>query len=80
MALQETLMKNSGYAKWSNVGRIGVATVRIVSAGAFARYRVWKAQASGTSGAQIKVPVSIADAGSKEFFSNSVIRELVFPL
>ena len=77
VALHDVLMTNSGYAKWSTVGRIEAATVRVVAAGTFFKYREWKAR---TSGGQVKVPVSITDAGSKEFFSNSVIRELVFPL
>jgi GH3 auxin-responsive promoter len=74
--VKKKLLTNEGYKKYSDSGFIGDPTIRIVAPGTFKAYRQWKIEKSAFSPGQIKVPVTIVDAETRDWVVQRVVSEV----
>ena len=74
--VKEKLLTNEGYTKYSDGGFIGDPTIRIVAPGTFKAYRQWKIETSAFPSGQIKVPVTMADANTRDWVVQRVVSEV----
>ncbi|KAF8900298.1 GH3 auxin-responsive promoter [Gymnopilus junonius] len=74
--VEEALLKNPGYKKYSEAGFIGKPTLRIVAPGTFTAYRNWKIQQTGFTVGQVKIPTTIIDVEIREWLAKRVFVEL----
>ena len=74
--VQEVLLTNPGYKKFTDYGRIGMPTIRIVAPRTFRAYREWRLELTGRPMGQIKVPTTTVDVATKEWLAKRVILEV----
>ncbi|KIJ93846.1 hypothetical protein K443DRAFT_111444 [Laccaria amethystina LaAM-08-1] len=77
--VQEVLLTNPGYKKFTDYGRIGMPTIRIVAPRTFRAYREWRLELTGRPMGQIKVPTTTVDVATKEWLARRVILEVGLP-
>jgi hypothetical protein len=73
--VQEALFTNPGYKFSTDIGRIGMPTIRIVASRTFRAYREWRLELTGRPMGQIKVPTTTVDVATKEWLAKRVISE-----
>lgn len=77
--VQEVLFTNPGYKSSTDIGRIGMPTIRIVAPRTFRAYREWRLELTGHPMGQIKVPTTIVDVATREWLAKRVISEVGLP-
>ena len=77
--VHEVLFTNPGYRFSTDVGRIGMPTIRIVAPRTFRAYREWRLQLTGRPMGQIKVPTTTVDVAMREWLAKRVISEIGLP-
>jgi hypothetical protein len=76
---QDVLFTNPGYKFSTDIGRIGMPSIRIVAPRTFRAYREWRLELTGRPMGQIKVPTTTVDVATKEWLAKRVISEVDLP-
>jgi hypothetical protein len=74
--VQEALFTNPGYKFSTDIGRVGIPSIRIVAPRTFRAYREWRLEVTGRPMGQIKVPTTTVDVTMKEWLAKRVISEI----
>ena len=77
--VHEVLFTNAGYKLSTDLGRIGMPTIRIVAPRTFRAYREWRLELTGRPMGQIKVPATTVDVATREWLAKRVVSEVALP-
>ena len=66
---------NENYLRETQAGKVAPPTVRVLGRGTFGEYRDLKVRASGMASGQIKVPLVVWDAETRNWLAARVVQE-----